>query len=87
MTGDWIRLYDDVTVSGWTRRGSLRVRNQGWPLDQAGGHATAYGLRPDRDMVAGVERIGEQRWRLVIPWPANESNLDLIELVPAPARR
>ncbi|MGH7018548.1 MAG: DUF4893 domain-containing protein [Brevundimonas sp.] len=45
--------------------------------------ARSYGLRPDRDMVAVVERIGERRWRLVIPWPANESNLDLIELVPA----
>lgn len=45
--------------------------------------ARSYGQRPDRDMVAVVERIGEHRWRLVIPWPANESNLDLIELVPA----
>ena len=26
---------------------------------------------------------GERRWRLVIPWPQYESNLDLIELVPA----
>lgn len=49
--------------------------------------ARSYGQRPERDMVAVVERIGDQRWRLVIPWPANESNLDLIELVPAPARR
>lgn len=46
--------------------------------------ARSYGQRPDRDMVAVVERIGERRWRLAIPWPANESNLDLIELVPAP---
>ena len=49
--------------------------------------ARSYGLRPERDMVAVVERIGDRRWRLVIPWPANESNLDLIELVPAPTRR
>ncbi|MFK0300388.1 DUF4893 domain-containing protein [Brevundimonas sp. NPDC090276] len=49
--------------------------------------ARSYGQRPERDLVAVVERIGDQRWRLVIPWPANESNLDLIELVPAPARR
>lgn len=49
--------------------------------------ADSYGLRPERDMVGVLERIGEQRWRLVVPWPANESNLDLIELVPAPARR
>jgi hypothetical protein len=45
--------------------------------------ANSYGQRPDRDLVAALERIGERRWRLVIPWPQNESNLDLIELVPA----
>lgn len=45
--------------------------------------ARSYGLRRDRDMVAVVERVGERRWRLVVPWPANESNLDLIELIPA----
>jgi hypothetical protein len=44
--------------------------------------ANSYGRRPDRDLVATLERIGERRWRLVIPWPQNESNLDLIELVP-----
>jgi hypothetical protein len=45
--------------------------------------ANSYGQRPDRDLIATLERIGERRWRLVIPWPQNESNLDLIELVPA----
>jgi len=45
--------------------------------------ANSYGQTPDRDLVAVLERIGEARWRLVIPWPQNESNLDLIELVPA----
>lgn len=45
--------------------------------------ANSYGQRPDRDLVAVLERIGERRWRLVIPWPQAESNLDLIELVPA----
>ena len=43
--------------------------------------ANSYGQRPDRDLIAVVERIGERRWRLAIPWPQNESNLDLIELV------
>lgn len=46
--------------------------------------ANSYGQRPDRDLVAVLERTGERRWRLVIPWPQNESNLDLIELVPNP---
>lgn len=45
--------------------------------------ANSYGQRPDRDLIAVLERIGEARWRLVIPWPQAESNLDLIELVPA----
>ena len=45
--------------------------------------ANTYGRRPDRDMIAVLERIDEARWRLVIPWPQSESNLDLIELVPA----
>tara|TARA_R110002167_G_scaffold96637_2_gene255757 strand:+ start:345 stop:902 length:558 start_codon:yes stop_codon:yes gene_type:complete len=44
--------------------------------------ANSYGQHPERDLVAVLERIGERRWRLVIPWPQNESNLDLIELVP-----
>ncbi len=47
----------------------------------------SYGERPARDMVGVLERIEETRWRLVIPWPNNESNLDLIELVPAPRAR
>ena len=45
--------------------------------------ANSYGQRPDRDTVAVLERIGERRWRLFLPWPQNESNLDLIELIPA----
>lgn len=49
--------------------------------------ARSYGQRPERDMVGVLERIGDQRWRLVTPWPAAESNLDLLELVPASAAR
>ena len=45
--------------------------------------ANSYGRNPERDLVAVLERIGEARWRLVLPWPRNESNLDLIELRPA----
>lgn len=44
--------------------------------------ANSYGQHSDRDLIAVVERIGERRWRLAIPWPQAESNLDLIELVP-----
>lgn len=45
--------------------------------------ANSYGQRPDRDLIAVLERIGDRRWRLVLPWPRAESNLDVIELVPA----
>lgn len=42
-----------------------------------------YGRDRQRDMVGAVERIGEARWRVVLPYPRFESLLDLIELVPA----
>jgi hypothetical protein len=41
-----------------------------------------YGHDRDRDMIGLLERVGERRWRLVLPWPAYESNLDVIELLP-----
>ncbi len=43
----------------------------------------AYGMDRERDMAGRLERIGEARWRLVLPAPHFESKLDLIELVPA----
>lgn len=42
-----------------------------------------YGLDPRRDMVGYIERVGESRWRLVLPYPSFESTIDVIELVPA----
>ena len=45
--------------------------------------ANSYGQRPERDLIAVLERIGDRRWRLVLPWPQAESNLDVIELIPA----
>lgn len=44
--------------------------------------ALRYGHDRDRDMAGLVERIGERRWRLVFPYPAFESTLDVIELLP-----
>ncbi|HEX2762408.1 MAG TPA: DUF4893 domain-containing protein [Allosphingosinicella sp.] len=41
-----------------------------------------YGHDRDRDMAGLVERIGDRRWRLVFPYPAFESTLDVIELQP-----
>lgn len=44
--------------------------------------ALRYGLDRRRDMVGYIERIGAARWRLVFPYPAFESKLDIVELVP-----
>ena len=44
--------------------------------------AYQYGRDPDRDVAGWVERIGDNRWRLVLPYPHYESLLDVIELVP-----
>lgn len=41
-----------------------------------------YGRDRERDMAGLVERVGERRWRLVLPYPRFESLLDVIELVP-----
>ena len=47
--------------------------------------ALQYGRDRERDMAGLVERIGEQRWRLVLPYPHFESTIDIVELVPAGA--
>jgi hypothetical protein len=44
--------------------------------------AMPYGTDPQRDIIGFVDRIGPQRWRLVMPRPAFESQLDVMELVP-----
>ena len=46
--------------------------------------ALQYGQDETRDVAAYVERIAPNRWRLVIPRPHFESQLDVIELIPAP---
>ena len=45
--------------------------------------AMEYGVDPQRDVAGFVERIGPQRWRLVMPRPHFESIVDVMELVPA----
>ena len=42
-----------------------------------------YGRDPQRDMIGAIERIGPQKWRLVLPYPRFESTLDIIEILPA----
>jgi hypothetical protein len=42
-----------------------------------------YGHDKERDVAGLLQRIGERRWRLVLPRPHFESTLDVVELVPA----
>ena len=44
--------------------------------------AMPYGADPQRDVIGFVDRLGPRRWRLVMPKPAFESQLDVMELVP-----
>lgn len=44
--------------------------------------ALPYSQDQMRDVAAFVERIGPNRWRLVMPQPHFESQLDVMELVP-----
>ena len=45
--------------------------------------ALQYGQDLQRDVAGYVERIGPNRWRVVMPQPHFESQLDVMELVPA----
>lgn len=45
--------------------------------------AMQYGHDPDRDLAGWIERIGDRRWRLLLPYPKYESTIDVVELTPA----
>jgi hypothetical protein len=45
--------------------------------------ALQYGQDELRDVAGYVERIGPSRWRMVMPKPHFESQLEVIELIPA----
>ena len=45
--------------------------------------ALQYGVDETRDVAGIIERIGPARWRMVLPEPHFESQLDVMELVPA----
>jgi len=44
--------------------------------------AMQYGRDQERDVAGFVERIGRDRWRLLMPRPHFESQIDVLELVP-----
>lgn len=43
----------------------------------------AYGADADRDQVGVLRAFGDRRWRLELPWPMWQSNIEVIEIVPA----
>src|SRR4051812_12540259 len=45
--------------------------------------AMQYGQDETRDVAGYIERIGPSRWRLVMPRPHFESQLDVMELIPS----
>ena len=51
---------------------------QAWGMDEKG--FPTYGQMPERDQVGVFERIGTDRWRMVVPFPKQESKLDVLEL-------
>lgn len=60
-----------------TDRRLVYVGAQAWG-DETG--FPAYGAQAERDQLGVFERIGPHRWRLVIPFPKQESKLDILEL-------
>lgn len=42
-----------------------------------------YGRDATRDMAGAVQRVGDRRWRIILPYPRFESVMDVVELVPA----
>ena len=45
--------------------------------------ALGYARDAGRDVAGALERVGPQRWRLILPYPRFESTLDVVELIPA----
>ena len=46
--------------------------------------AMQYGRDRERDVAGYVENVGPNRWRLILPRPHFESQIDVLELVPMP---
>jgi len=70
----WGSLYDD----GDQRQIFVGARARG-----AEKLLVNYGDRPERDVVGVVERVGNFRYRIVIPWPRSGAILEVLEMVPA----
>lgn len=56
----------------------IYVGAQAWGDDEKG--FPNYGQMPERDQVGVFERIGTGRYRVVLPYPKQESKLDILEI-------
>ena len=61
-----------------TDRRAVYVGAQAWGADEK--TFPAYGDKAERDQVGVIERVGQNRWRLVLPWPKQEAKLELLEI-------
>ncbi len=61
-----------------TDRRGVYIGAQAWGTDE--NRYPAYGDSAERDQVGVIERIGQNRWRLVLPWPKQEAKLELLEI-------
>lgn len=62
-----------------TDRRGVYIGAQAWGADE--NRYPAYGDSAERDQVGVIERIGQNRWRLVLPWPKQEAKLELLEIM------
>lgn len=62
-----------------TDRRLVFIGAQAWGMDETG--FPRYGEQRIRDQIGVFERIGSDRWRLVLPWPKVDSKLEILELV------
>jgi hypothetical protein len=69
-------LYDTAETGKLIFLGSEALGTEDAPL--------AYGEDPERNMAGVLERVGDFRYRLVIPFPRGGSKLDVFELIPLP---
>lgn len=61
-----------------TERRLVFIGAQAWGSGETGW--PDYGDQPDRDYVGVLERFGEERWRLVAPWPRQDARLKIMEI-------
>ena len=68
------RLWEDDDARRLIFLGSLALGDEEQPK--------AYGEDKKRDMAGVLQRVGPFQWRLVIPWPQDDSKLNVFELTP-----